>query len=180
MLMVLMWWQWRDGGGSDEVGVAMVMCGENGSGGDGSEGGGEMVFVVMRGSSRIEGEGRLWWRRWGGKDIKVKKSKNEPKPTRNEETSDQERDLKLISKAESRPWSRKDKKVKKRTKVEKGSSGRGAWMQEGVRVNLERALAECRKTREMAARTGEATLVRGEKYSSNISLKTQISRPFLW
>ncbi|GJY29346.1 hypothetical protein Tco_0405113 [Tanacetum coccineum] len=52
-----------------------------------------------------------------GKDIKVKKSKNEPKPTRNEETSDQEKDLKPISKAGSRPWSRKDKKVKKRTKV---------------------------------------------------------------
>ncbi|GKC09928.1 hypothetical protein Tco_1001538 [Tanacetum coccineum] len=51
------------------------------------------------------------------KDIKVKKSKNEPKPTRNEETSDQEKDLKPISKAGSRPWSRKDKKVKKRTKV---------------------------------------------------------------
>ncbi|GKC78153.1 hypothetical protein Tco_1128927 [Tanacetum coccineum] len=48
------------------------------------------------------------------KDIKVKK---EQKPTRNEETSDQEKDLKPISKAGSRPWSRKDKKVKKRTKV---------------------------------------------------------------
>ncbi|GKF87870.1 hypothetical protein Tco_0258747, partial [Tanacetum coccineum] len=46
-----------------------------------------------------------------------KKSKNEPKPTRNEETSDQEKDLKPILKAGSRPWSRKDKKVKKRTKV---------------------------------------------------------------
>ncbi|GJW69351.1 hypothetical protein Tco_0123775 [Tanacetum coccineum] len=45
-----------------------------------------------------------------GKDIKVKKSKNEQKPTRNEETSDQEKDLKPISKAGSRPWSRKDKK----------------------------------------------------------------------
>ncbi|GJU86241.1 reverse transcriptase domain-containing protein [Tanacetum coccineum] len=41
------------------------------------------------------------------KDIKVK---NEQKPTRNEETSDQEKDLKPISKAGSRPWSRKDKK----------------------------------------------------------------------
>ncbi|GJU68151.1 hypothetical protein Tco_1254410 [Tanacetum coccineum] len=51
------------------------------------------------------------------KDIKVKKSKNKQKPTRNEETSDQEKDLKPISKAGSRPWSRKDKKVKKRTKV---------------------------------------------------------------
>ncbi|GKC87286.1 hypothetical protein Tco_1147935 [Tanacetum coccineum] len=33
------------------------------------------------------------------KDIKVKKSKNKQKPTRNEETSDQEKDLKPISKA---------------------------------------------------------------------------------
>ncbi|GJV40246.1 hypothetical protein Tco_1418686 [Tanacetum coccineum] len=46
-----------------------------------------------------------------GKDIKVKKSKNKQKPTRNEETSDQEKDLKPISKAGSRPWLRKDKKV---------------------------------------------------------------------
>ncbi|GJU06864.1 hypothetical protein Tco_1123294 [Tanacetum coccineum] len=52
------------------------------------------------------------------KDIKVKKSKNEPKPTRNEETSDQEKDLKPISKAGSRPWSRKVKKVKKKSKFE--------------------------------------------------------------
>ncbi|GKE39469.1 hypothetical protein Tco_1462874 [Tanacetum coccineum] len=36
------------------------------------------------------------------KDIKVKKSKNDQKPTRNEETSDQERDLKPTSKAGSR------------------------------------------------------------------------------
>ncbi|GKA98160.1 hypothetical protein Tco_0826054 [Tanacetum coccineum] len=52
------------------------------------------------------------------KDIKVKKSKNESKPTRNEETSDQEKDLKPISKAGSRPWSRKVKKVKKKSKFE--------------------------------------------------------------
>ncbi|GKE11126.1 hypothetical protein Tco_1414677 [Tanacetum coccineum] len=51
------------------------------------------------------------------KDIKVKKEQKRPKPTRNEKTSDQEKDLKPISKAGSRPWSRKDKKVKKRTKV---------------------------------------------------------------
>ncbi|GKA33873.1 hypothetical protein Tco_0720302 [Tanacetum coccineum] len=50
--------------------------------------------------------------RWCGKDIKVKKSKNRQEMKRQV----QERDLKPISKAESRPWSRKVKKVKKRTK----------------------------------------------------------------
>ncbi|GKE25045.1 hypothetical protein Tco_1436557 [Tanacetum coccineum] len=35
------------------------------------------------------------------KDIKVKKSKNKPRPTRNEETSDQERDLRKDIKAGS-------------------------------------------------------------------------------
>ncbi|GJT56453.1 reverse transcriptase domain-containing protein [Tanacetum coccineum] len=49
------------------------------------------------------------------KGYQVKEQKR-AKPTRNEETSKQERDLKPISKAGSRPWSRKDKKVKKRTK----------------------------------------------------------------
>ncbi|GJT39289.1 hypothetical protein Tco_0939154 [Tanacetum coccineum] len=46
------------------------------------------------------------------KDIKVKKSKNRQERKRQV----QEKDLKPISKAGSRPWSRKDKKVKKRTK----------------------------------------------------------------
>ncbi|GKA91356.1 hypothetical protein Tco_0813226 [Tanacetum coccineum] len=46
------------------------------------------------------------------KDIKVKKSKNRQEIKRQV----QEKDLKPISKAGSRPWSRKVKKVKKRTK----------------------------------------------------------------
>ncbi|GKA63270.1 hypothetical protein Tco_0762876, partial [Tanacetum coccineum] len=50
------------------------------------------------------------------KDIKVKKSKNDQNRQEAEKTSDQEKDLKPISKAGSRPWSRKVKKVKKRTK----------------------------------------------------------------
>ncbi|GKC17204.1 hypothetical protein Tco_1013986, partial [Tanacetum coccineum] len=52
------------------------------------------------------------------KGIKVKKSKNDQNRQETEKTSDQvqERDLKPILKAGSRPWSRKDKKVKKRTK----------------------------------------------------------------
>ncbi|GJZ59234.1 hypothetical protein Tco_0615050 [Tanacetum coccineum] len=70
----------------------------------------EASKVVDHGGVRVD----AWFEL--GKDIKVKKSKNEQKPTRNEETSDQEKDLKPISKAGSRPWLRKDKKVKKRTK----------------------------------------------------------------
>ncbi|GKG25422.1 hypothetical protein Tco_0398568, partial [Tanacetum coccineum] len=50
------------------------------------------------------------------KDIKVKKSKNEQKPTRNEETSDQEKDLKPILKAGSRPWSEKRQESKEKDK----------------------------------------------------------------
>ncbi|GJY96353.1 hypothetical protein Tco_0513263 [Tanacetum coccineum] len=45
MLMVLTWWQWRDGGGSDEVGVAMVMRGERATRDE----------VMVR-----------WWRLWCG------------------------------------------------------------------------------------------------------------------
>ncbi|GKF17758.1 hypothetical protein Tco_0062676, partial [Tanacetum coccineum] len=44
---------------------------------------------------------------------KSKRAKTSKNPTRNEETSDQEKDLKPISKAGSRPWSRKVKKVRK-------------------------------------------------------------------
>ncbi|GKB13941.1 hypothetical protein Tco_0847864 [Tanacetum coccineum] len=88
----------RDGGGQEELNGN----GENRNGGD------------ENGENRNGGNGNGNGN--GGKDIKVKKSKNEQKPTRNEETSDQERDLKPISKAGSKPWSRKDKKTKKRTK----------------------------------------------------------------
>ncbi|GKE70060.1 hypothetical protein Tco_1528132, partial [Tanacetum coccineum] len=71
----------------------------------------------IRPSSSLWGAPILFVKKKDGKDIKVKKRKNKQKPTRNEETSDREKDLKPISKAGSRPWSRKDKKVKKRTKV---------------------------------------------------------------
>ncbi|GJV39706.1 hypothetical protein Tco_1418146 [Tanacetum coccineum] len=53
-----------------------------------------------------------------GKDIKVKKSKNDKKTDKKQKRQVQEKDLKPISKAGSRPWSRKDKKVKKRSKFE--------------------------------------------------------------
>ncbi|GKE39320.1 hypothetical protein Tco_1462725 [Tanacetum coccineum] len=56
-----------------------------------------------------------------GKDIKVKKSKNKQKPTRNEETSDQEKDLKPISKAGSARHKEKVKLSQRRSKSRKSS-----------------------------------------------------------
>ncbi|GKF68567.1 hypothetical protein Tco_0198246 [Tanacetum coccineum] len=76
--MVLTWWQWRDEGGSDEVGVAMVMRGERatrdevmcvdgddnavGDDGDGHEGG-VMVAAVGRQPEEVEARGGEWI--WG-------------------------------------------------------------------------------------------------------------------
>ncbi|GKG33083.1 hypothetical protein Tco_0430593, partial [Tanacetum coccineum] len=80
MLMALTWWQWRDGGGSDEVGVAMVMRGERAKrdevmrwlvvrlqwrvwcGGDDGDGhdGGVMVAAVGRQPEEVEARGGEW------------------------------------------------------------------------------------------------------------------------
>ncbi|GKD08291.1 hypothetical protein Tco_1187976, partial [Tanacetum coccineum] len=73
--------------------------------------GGKVTF--RGGERRITGKGTIRTPKLDFENERIsksKKSKNEPKPTRNEETSDQEKDLKPISKAGSRPWSRKDKK----------------------------------------------------------------------
>ncbi|GJU32700.1 hypothetical protein Tco_1176289 [Tanacetum coccineum] len=83
MLVVLTWWQWRDGGGSDEVGVAMVMRGERATrdevmrwlvvrlqrrvwcGGDdgGGHDGDVMVAAVGRQPEEVEARGGEWI--WG-------------------------------------------------------------------------------------------------------------------
>ncbi|GJW21817.1 hypothetical protein Tco_0032439 [Tanacetum coccineum] len=79
-------------------------------------------FAAAAESAGDSGDGARISTRWRRrmKDIKVKKSKNEQKPTRNEETSDQEKDLKPISKAGSRPWLRKDVKERQKFLKEKG------------------------------------------------------------
>ncbi|GKD45105.1 hypothetical protein Tco_1269750 [Tanacetum coccineum] len=51
------------------------------------------------------------------KGYQSQKEQKQAKTDKKRKRQVQERDLKPISKAGSRPWSRKDKKVKKRTKV---------------------------------------------------------------